>query len=90
MLIVMLAAMALFADAASAAAVPAQTPAEAAATAKQVKAAESDVVCHKEVPTGSTIPVKVCRSRAAEAANRTEARKQLEQLQLSTPRPPGG
>jgi hypothetical protein len=89
MLTAMLAAVALLADTTPAAAAAAARPA-AAQPVSQVKAADNDIVCHKEYPTGSNIPKKVCRSKSEEAAAREEARKQVEKLQLYTPRPPGG
>lgn len=78
MLIVMLAATALLADAAPAAAAPAKAPPAAKPVADQI-------VCHKEFTVGSNIPRKVCRSKADDELNRAEARKELEQMQLATP-----
>lgn len=87
MLIVMLAVTALLAGGTPAAA---SAPGAQVVVAQSAKSDQNDIVCHKEYPTGSNIPTKVCRSKAEEAAAREEARKQLEKMQLATPRPPGG
>jgi invasion protein IalB len=80
MLTVMLAAVALLADTTpAAAAAPAQTTAPAAQPAKQKK--PDDIICHKEATLGTSIPTKVCYSRAEYEANKAESRRTLEHVQ---------
>jgi len=82
MLTVMLAAVALLADTTpAAAAAPAQTAAPAAQPAQQKK--PDDIVCHKEATLGTSIPTKVCYSRAEYEANKAESRRTLEHVQNS-------
>ena len=57
-------------------AVPGVAPAPAAA-AQVASGAGSEVVCRREIPTGSRLPVRVCRSRAE-----IEARKERDQAWL--------
>lgn len=81
MLTVMLAAVALLADTTpAAAAAPTAAPAaQAAPAAKQKK--PDDIVCHKEATLGTSIPTKVCFSRAEYEANKAESRRTLEHVQ---------
>jgi invasion protein IalB len=77
MLSAMLAAVALLADATpAAAAAPAQPAAKPAPTKKA-----DDIVCHKEAQLGTSIPTKVCYSRAEYEANKAESRRTLEHVQ---------
>lgn len=86
MLTVMLAAVALLADATPAATQAAAPPAApAAAAAKPAAKAGNDIVCHKEAILGSNIPKKVCFSKAEYEANRTESRSAVEHIQAGTP-----
>jgi hypothetical protein len=87
MLTVMLAAVALLAEATPAATQAAAPPAApaAAAAAKPAAKAGNDVVCHKEAILGSNIPKKVCFSKAEYEANRTESRATIEHIQAGTP-----
>jgi hypothetical protein len=81
MLSVMLAAVALLADTTpAAAAAPVATPAAQAAPAPKQKKPD-DIICHKEAQLGTSIPTKVCYSRAEYEANKAESRRTLEHVQ---------
>jgi len=81
MLTVMLAAVALLADAAPAAS---KAPAPAATAAAPAKT-NSDVFCRKEAVLGTNIPKKVCYSKAEYDANRKESRETVEHMQATAP-----
>jgi hypothetical protein len=47
---------------------------------RQAQFSANDVVCRRETPTGSRIPVRVCRSRAEMEQRRTEDRNLLKEI----------
>jgi hypothetical protein len=83
MLTVMLAAVALLADTTPAATAAAAAPAPAAQAAAAAPPAKKpdDIICHKEATLGTSIPTKVCYSRAEYEANKAESRRTLEHIQ---------
>jgi hypothetical protein len=81
MLTVMLAAVALLAETTpAAAAAPAQPTTTAVEAAKPAKKAD-DIICHKEAQLGTSIPTKVCYSKAEYEANKAESRRTTERMQ---------
>jgi hypothetical protein len=80
MLVALLAATMLMADASTAA--PANPPAPASAAQPDKKKTEDQqVVCKSEVVLGSRMPVKKCRTASQAAADKQNAREELERAQ---------
>ncbi len=77
MIVALLAATVLMADA-SAAATPANPPAQAQAEAAKKK---PEMVCHTEQVLGSRLPVKKCRTAEQAAQDKQDARDQLDRAQ---------
>jgi len=79
MFVALIAATLLMADATTAAA--ANTPAPAAAQPAKKKADDQQMVCKSEEVLGSRLPVKRCRTAAQAAADKQNAREELERAQ---------
>jgi hypothetical protein len=47
---------------------------------RQAQFSANDVVCRRETPTGSRIPIRVCRSRAEIEQRQTEDRELLKEI----------
>jgi hypothetical protein len=81
MLVAMIAAALLMADASTAAPTDSSSPPTAASQPAKKKTDDQQVVCKSEMVIGSRLPVKKCRSAAQAAADKQNAREELERAQ---------
>jgi hypothetical protein len=77
-------ALATSAPAQTAAPAPTEAAAPAATTQVVADKKKDGIVCHKEIPTGSQFPVKVCTSAADRKVQNKAAQRAQESMQAPT------